>query len=236
MAEVSPQRKLTMTLSRWSTTLKTLCFTAVLTARKTGAFATVHVPHGRTASHSPFTRVVRSSSSSVDVNQDEVVSANLLDSKTISSRVFQSDRRPIILFDGVCNLCNNAVNLALDWDPKGKLRFAALQSNVGRALLEANGRRPTDISSIVLVTAQGAYVKSDAVLKISEELNPLPFLPLKPVAALGRFVVPKFLRDLIYDGVADNRYSLMGQRNECRFDADGEFEDRFVDEAIALRS
>jgi predicted DCC family thiol-disulfide oxidoreductase YuxK len=230
MASLCTQRNRTMTLSSWSTALKTLCLTAVLTTRKAGAFAPVHVLHGRTAV--TLIRSSSSSASSLDVDRD----ANLLDSKTTSSRVFQNDRRPIILFDGVCNLCNNAVNLALDWDPKGKLRFAALQSNVGRALLEANGRRSTDISSIVLVTAQGAYIKSDAVLKISEELNPLPFLPLKPVAALGRFVVPRFLRDLIYDGVADNRYSLMGQRNECRFDADGEFEDRFVDEAIALRS
>jgi predicted DCC family thiol-disulfide oxidoreductase YuxK len=45
-----------------------------------------------------------------------------------------------------CSLCNNAVNLALDWDPKGKLRIAAFQSKVGRALLEANGRKADDIS------------------------------------------------------------------------------------------
>ena len=122
----------------------------------------------------------------------------------IARRVFQEDRRPVILFDGVCNMCNGAVNLALDWDPKGKLRFSALQSNVGRALLEANGRRADDISSIVLVTKDGAYIKSDAVLKIAEELTPLPFLPLQPVASLGRLAVPKILRDIIYDGVADN--------------------------------
>jgi predicted DCC family thiol-disulfide oxidoreductase YuxK len=159
----------------------------------------------------------------------------LLDPKTVAERAFAQDKRPIILFDGVCNLCNNAVNLALDWDPKGKLRFSALQSNVGRSLLQADGRRADDISSIVVVTEKGSFVKSDAILVISEELSPLPFLPMKPVAMLGRLFVPQFLRDLIYDGVADNRYSLMGKRNECRFDADGEFEDRFVDDSIALR-
>eukprot|EP00553_Chaetoceros_curvisetus_P009211 CAMPEP_0204615948 /NCGR_PEP_ID=MMETSP0717-20131115/3307_1 /ASSEMBLY_ACC=CAM_ASM_000666 /TAXON_ID=230516 /ORGANISM="Chaetoceros curvisetus" /LENGTH=169 /DNA_ID=CAMNT_0051629009 /DNA_START=143 /DNA_END=652 /DNA_ORIENTATION=+ len=157
----------------------------------------------------------------------------LLDPKTTSRRVFETDTRPIILFDGVCNLCNNAVNLALDWDPKGKLRFSALQSNVGRSLLEANGRRADDISSIVVVTENGAYTKSDAILKITEELTPLPLLPLKPAAVLGRYVVPKFLRDIIYDGVADNRYDLLGKRDQCRFDADGEFEDRFVDDSLA---
>ncbi|KAL7448996.1 hypothetical protein ACHAWC_001105, partial [Mediolabrus comicus] len=81
--------------------------------------------------------------------------------------------RPIILFDGVCNLCNSAVNLALDWDPSGKLRFAALQSKVGQNLLQAHGRDANDISSIVFITPKGAYTKSDAILGITQELNPL---------------------------------------------------------------
>ena len=151
----------------------------------------------------------------------------------VLQKVFEKDDRPIILFDGVCNLCNSAVNLALDWDPKGKLRFSALQSNVGKSLLQAHGRNADDISSIVFVTTNGAYTKSDAILGITQELNPLPFVPLKPLATLGKMVVPQFLRDLIYDGVADNRYSIMGTRDECRFDADGEFDDRFVDDDLA---
>lgn len=164
-----------------------------------------------------------------------LAATQLADPATVTNRVFEGDKRPIILFDGVCNLCNNAVNLALDWDPEGKLRFSALQSNVGRSLLQANGRQSDDISSIVVVTQDGAFIKSDAILVISEQLSPLPILPMKPLAKLGRFIVPQFLRDIIYDGVADNRYQLMGKRNECRFDADGEFEDRFVDDDISLR-
>lgn len=152
----------------------------------------------------------------------------------VLQKVFEQDNRPIILFDGVCNLCNSAVNLALDWDPKGKLRFSALQSNVGKSLLQAHGRDANDISSIVFVTTNGAYTKSDAILGITQELNPIPLVPLKPLAMMGKMVVPQFLRDLIYDGVADNRYSLMGMREECRFDADGEFDDRFVDDDLAL--
>jgi predicted DCC family thiol-disulfide oxidoreductase YuxK len=161
-------------------------------------------------------------------------SPQLYDPVTISERVFVNDKRPVILFDGVCNMCNGAVNLALDWDPQGKLRFSALQSNVGKALLEANGRNANDITSIVLVTQDGAFIKSDAVLRIAEALTPFPLLPLAPVAALGRFVVPQVLRDVIYDGVADNRYDVLGKRDECRFDSDGKFEDRFVDDKIAL--
>ena len=160
----------------------------------------------------------------------------LCDPATISYRVFETDKRPVILFDGVCNMCNNAVNLALDWDKDGKLRFSALQSNVGRALLQVNGRKADDISSIVLVTSDGAYIKSDAILKITEELSPFSMLPLKPAVVLSRLVVPKFLRDVIYDNVADNRYSIMGKRNECRLDSDGAFQDRFVDDAIALKN
>mmetsp|Transcript_38986 Transcript_38986/g.66518 ORF Transcript_38986/g.66518 Transcript_38986/m.66518 type:complete len:203 (-) Transcript_38986:358-966(-) len=158
---------------------------------------------------------------------------NLSPPSVVLDRVFESDKRPIILFDGVCNLCNNAVNLALDWDPNNRLRFCALQSNVGRSLLQVHGREADDISSIVFVTPDGAYIKSDAILGITQELNPLPFIPLRPFAKLATNVVPTFLRDLIYDGVADNRYSIMGKRNECRFDADGEFDDKFVDDRLA---
>lgn len=128
------------------------------------------------------------------------------------------------------------MNLALDWDPQGKLRFAALQSNVGRALLQANGRVADDISSIILVTRDGAFTKSDAVLRIAEELTPLPLLPLRPAASLGRLVIPKVLRDVVYDGVAENRYNLMGKRDECRLDNDGAFQERFVDDSIALKA
>mmetsp|Transcript_93 Transcript_93/g.134 ORF Transcript_93/g.134 Transcript_93/m.134 type:complete len:251 (+) Transcript_93:136-888(+) len=188
--------------------------------------------------------ILQSSRTDIQTDQDEYETTsttltpepNLLDPQTVSQKVFQKDKRPIILFDGVCNLCNNAVNLALDWDPNAKLRFSALQSNVGRALLEKNGRRADDISSIVLVTQDGAYIKSDAILKITEELTPLSLLPLKPAAVFGRYLVPRFLRDLIYDGVADNRYSLMGKKDECRFDADGEYESRFVDDSLASSS
>jgi predicted DCC family thiol-disulfide oxidoreductase YuxK len=162
-------------------------------------------------------------------------SSLLLDPKTVSTLVFANDKRPVILFDGVCNMCNSAVNLALDWDPKGYLRFSALQSNVGRALLEANGRKADDISSIVLVTKDGAFVKSDAVLKITEELMPTSLLPLKPAAVVTRLLIPKFLRDIIYDNVADNRYQIMGKRIECRLDSGGAFEDRFVDDSIATK-
>lgn len=184
----------------------------------------------RAGGHAAAAAAASSLSTTLSSSSNDI---NLLPPPAVLDRVFEIDSRPIILFDGVCNMCNGAVNTAIDWDPRGKLRFSALQSNVGRALLQAHGREADDISSIVFVTPAGAYVKSDAILGISEELNPLPFLPLRPFAGLAKVVVPQLLRDLIYDGVADNRYSIMGKRDECRFDADGEFDDRFVDDELA---
>ena len=137
---------------------------------------------------------------------------------------FATDKRPVILFDGVCNLCNGGVNFALDMDPPGKLRFAALQSTAGRALLRRAGREPDDISSIVLVEEDAAYVKSDAVLRIATYLDTNP---LFPIAGTFGPVVPGFLRDVLYDVVADNRYELLGMKDECRL-GDDRFDDRFV--------
>mmetsp|Transcript_18566 Transcript_18566/g.37536 ORF Transcript_18566/g.37536 Transcript_18566/m.37536 type:complete len:217 (+) Transcript_18566:134-784(+) len=192
-----------------------------------------------------FVPIVRRLDSSVYVASTDTAESRFLSSEEgvaknrslvpsdVLKRIFQTDDRPVILFDGVCNLCNSAVNLALDWDPSGKLRFAALQSNVGKSLLQAHGRGADDISSIVFVTTRGAYTKSDAILGITAELNPIPFLPMKSVATLGQIVVPRILRDAVYDGVANNRYSIMGKRDVCRIDADGEFDGRFVDEKLA---
>ena len=144
-------------------------------------------------------------------------------SSDIASALFQVDKRPIILFDGVCNLCNGGVTLALDLDPPGNLRFAALQSDAGRALLKRAGRDPNDISSIVLVEENGAYVKSDAVLRIATYLEN----PALPAAAAFGMLFPNVIRDAVYDLVADNRYEMLGMKDECRL-GDDRFEDRFV--------
>ena len=144
----------------------------------------------------------------------------------VAGALFSTDKRPVILFDGVCNLCNGGVNLALDLDPPGKLRFAALQSDAGRALLARAGRDPSDISSIVLVEEHAAYVKSDAVLRIATYLEN----PALPAAAALGMVFPGALRDAVYDLVAANRYELLGLKDECRL-GDDRFDDRFVADA-----
>jgi predicted DCC family thiol-disulfide oxidoreductase YuxK len=135
-----------------------------------------------------------------------------------------TDLRPIILYDGICNLCNGGVNFALRLDKLKALRFAALQSTAGKSLLRHSGRDPDDISSIVLVTQQQSYIKSEAVLKIAAEL-PQPI----PLVASIASIFPLEFKDFVYDLIANNRYSLFGKTDTCRV-GDVDFTDRFIED------
>ncbi|GIV61600.1 MAG: hypothetical protein KatS3mg044_0466 [Rhodothermaceae bacterium] len=116
----------------------------------------------------------------------------------------------IILFDGVCNLCNGSVNFVIDHDPDGYFRFAALQSETARALLQAL-RVPDDRpESIVLIEDGKVYTRSTAALRIARRLSgawPLLY---------AFIVVPRRLRDRVYDWIARNRYRWFGRRDTCR--------------------
>jgi predicted DCC family thiol-disulfide oxidoreductase YuxK len=179
-------------------------------------------PRRRDARHE---RALRARAAAVEA---EAPGTSGRDAPAAAAEYFAADQRPIILFDGVCNLCNGGVNFMLDWDPAGRARFAALQSPAGRRLLAAAGRAPDDISSIVLCAADGAggalvaHTKSDAILRIGQLLG----LPFPALAALG-FLVPSSIRDFLYDGVAGNRYELLGRQEACRL-GDARFEERFL--------
>ena len=99
--------------------------------------------------------------------------------------------------------CNGAVNFLLDWDKKGQYRLAALQSKAGTDLLLQAGRKPGDLSSVVLVEPGHAYVKSEAVLRIGRRLN----APFYVLGSLG-LPLPSFIRDTAYDLVSNVHYSL----------------------------
>ncbi|CAK9869078.1 unnamed protein product [Sphagnum jensenii] len=141
----------------------------------------------------------------------------------LADAYFASDSRPIVLFDGVCNMCNGGVNFVLDNDPVGRIRFAALQSEAGRALLLRSGRAPDDISSLVLVEKDRSYIKSEGVLRTAQYLQSL-FPPIASIALL----FPLFFRDFVYESIADNRYSVFGQTNVCRM-SDAQFKERFIE-------
>ncbi len=120
-------------------------------------------------------------------------------------------QRPVILFDGVCNLCNSAVRWVIERD-KGRFDFASLQSDAARRELEkVLGRDEIDAlpDSIVLLDSDGVHVRSAAALRITRELGSRFGL-----LRLG-IVLPRPIRDLIYDLIARNRYRWFGRRDTC---------------------
>lgn len=118
---------------------------------------------------------------------------------------------PVILFDGVCGLCNRTVDLLLRHDRRGRLRFAAQQSPAGQALLARHGLPPDALAYLVLVENGGVATRSTAVLRIGRLLGG----GWAGLAALG-YLVPRPLRDALYDFVARRRYAWFGRRADCR--------------------
>lgn len=118
--------------------------------------------------------------------------------------------KKIILFDGVCNLCNQAINNVIKADKKDQFRFASLDSAVGQAILTHIGIDRNNTDSMVLYEPGKAYhIKSDAALEIASALGGR-YAPL----VLCK-VIPRILRDMLYDYVAKNRYKWYGKRDSC---------------------
>ncbi len=116
----------------------------------------------------------------------------------------------IIFFDGVCNLCNNAVNFIIDRDSKRYFRYSALQSEAGQRFLKEHGLKTTDFDSIVLYEDGKIYEKSTAALRIAKKLDGLY------IVLYVFIVIPKKIRDFFYNFIANNRYKWFGRRDECR--------------------
>ena len=116
---------------------------------------------------------------------------------------------PVLLFDGVCNLCHGAVRFVLDHDREARFRFAPLQSEVGRALLARFELDPAALDTIVLIDEAGAHLRSDAALRIARRLG-APWSWLGPLAA-----IPRPLRDAVYDFIARRRYRWFGRKDVC---------------------
>ena len=121
-----------------------------------------------------------------------------------------TDVGAVVLFDGVCNLCNGWVNFVIDRDPAVRIKFAALQSDPGKLLLAKHKIADSYLDSIVLIEGGAAYFKSTAVLRASRHLR-FPWRVLKVF-----LIVPRPLRDLVYRGIAKRRYRWFGKREACR--------------------
>ncbi len=117
--------------------------------------------------------------------------------------------RYIIVFDGVCNLCNGSINFILSRDQREQFVFAPVQSPFAEELLARHGLAGIGEDSFVLVKKGKTYLRSDAALQISREMCGLwPLL-------WGLRVIPKGLRDGVYNLVAQNRYRLFGKKSSC---------------------
>ena len=122
----------------------------------------------------------------------------------------ETNEAPVILFDGVCNLCNGSVNFVIDHDPEAYFRFASLQDDAAQPLLRAHGLTPDYLDSVVLVEDGKLYRDSTAALRIARKLG----APWSWLYAL--IVVPRPLRDLVYGYIARNRYRWFGKQDSCR--------------------
>lgn len=117
--------------------------------------------------------------------------------------------KPLVLFDGVCNLCNASVQFIIEHDPEGKIMFASLQSERGQAILQHLGMKMDDFDTFIFIEKGVAYTRSTGILK-----------EIRYFRGLWRFlyvfiVIPRPIRDFFYNIVARNRYRWFGKKNEC---------------------
>ncbi|MBN8678968.1 MAG: thiol-disulfide oxidoreductase DCC family protein [Chitinophagales bacterium] len=140
---------------------------------------------------------------------------------TILTETLHTNEHPVLLFDGVCNLCNASVQWVLLRDKKGVFRFAALQSEIGQHLLKARGMSGETLDSVVVVSGEQVLTHSDA--------------PLEVVRLLGGgwsllYVfrwLPRWIRDSIYRYIARNRYRWFGKKESCMLPRP-EWKERFL--------
>ena len=117
--------------------------------------------------------------------------------------------QPVVLFDGVCNLCDGAVKFIIRHDKKKVFLFASLQSEAGQRLLEQYNFPPDELNSFILIDKGKAYTRSTGALMVAKKLN-----GLWPVL-YSYIIIPAFIRDSIYNWIGTNRYKWFGKKDEC---------------------
>ncbi len=116
----------------------------------------------------------------------------------------------VILFDGVCNLCNSSVNWIIDHDKQNQFKFASLQSAYGQNKVKELGLQDNYMNTVVFEDNGKAYLRSDAALQILKQLGGVYSL------SVVFYIVPSFVRDWFYKIVANNRYKWFGKKESCR--------------------
>ena len=127
----------------------------------------------------------------------------------------------LILFDGICNLCNSSVQYIIRHDKKGLFKFASLQSETGRQIINRFNLPPGFTDSFILVENNKVFTRSDAALKVARHLKGISKL------LYGFIIVPAFIRNGVYDIIAKNRYKWFGRKDSCMIPAPG-IESRFL--------
>lgn len=122
----------------------------------------------------------------------------------------------IILFDGICNLCNSSVIFILQHEKDPVFRFASIQSEIGKGLLAWCGLPSDYIWAVILIDRGRIYLGSTAALKIGQKLK----FPWTILASLG-LLFPKFVRDWVYSQIAKHRYRWFGKRDICMVPSEG---------------
>ena len=118
---------------------------------------------------------------------------------------------PVILFDGTCNLCSWSVQFIINHDLEGLFHLVSLQSEEANKLLAEQGIEKDSLDSVILVEGSKLLSKSDAIIRVSQYLP--GWWPVVSILTL----IPKSLRDAVYDLIARNRYTWFGQHTSCPF-------------------
>lgn len=133
-----------------------------------------------------------------------------------------SSSEAVILFDGVCNLCNGFVNFVFDRDPYGYFKVGSLQSAAATRYLAPFDTEADALDTVILIEDGAVYTRSTAALRILRRLEaPWPLL-------YGLLIVPRPLRDWVYDAIAAQRYDWFGRRDRCRVPTP-DLQDRFIE-------
>jgi predicted DCC family thiol-disulfide oxidoreductase YuxK len=123
---------------------------------------------------------------------------------------FYQINNPIILFDGVCNLCNSTVQFIIKHDKKSLFRFASLQSETGQKILQDFKQDTSDFTSFILFADNTIYTRSTAALMVAKQLSSPWWL------LYSLMIIPAFIRNSIYNFIAKRRYQWFGRTETCQ--------------------